>query len=64
MENSDLQSETGLQCQKQSQESLVKAKQIINERENLYKEKIEGHRELEIVLEWKGKPLVRVSNWM
>ncbi|KAL2500434.1 Scarecrow-like protein 26 [Forsythia ovata] len=60
----DLQSETRLEGRKLSQESLVEAKQIVNERENLYKAKIEEQREHEMVLEWKGTPLVRVSTWM
>ncbi|CAI9782363.1 unnamed protein product [Fraxinus pennsylvanica] len=64
MENSDLQSETGLEGRKLSKQSIIEAKQIVNERENTYKVKIEGHREHEMVLEWKGTPLVRVSTWM
>ncbi|XP_022867808.1 nodulation-signaling pathway 2 protein-like [Olea europaea var. sylvestris] len=63
MENSDLQSETGLEGQKLSEESIIEAKQIVNEIENAYKVKIEGHRKHEMVLEWKGTPLVRVSTW-
>ncbi|KAL2546577.1 Scarecrow-like protein 26 [Forsythia ovata] len=63
-ECSDLRLEPELEARKLSQESLVEAKQIVNERENSYKAKIEGQREHEMVLEWKGTPLVRVSTWM
>lgn len=62
--NSDLQSETGLEGLRPSQESLAEAKQIANKRENSYKVKIEGHREHEMVLEWKSVPLIKVSTWM
>ncbi|CAA2987337.1 Hypothetical predicted protein [Olea europaea subsp. europaea] len=62
--NSDLQSETGLEGLRPSQESLAEAKQIANKRENSYKVKIEGHREHEMVLEWKSVPLIKVSTWI
>ncbi|CAI9782366.1 unnamed protein product [Fraxinus pennsylvanica] len=63
-ECSDLRLETGLEGRKLSQESLVEAKQMVNGRENSYKVKINGQRENEMVLEWKGTPMVNVSTWM
>ncbi|KAL2557940.1 DELLA protein RGL2 [Forsythia ovata] len=55
---------TSLEGQKLSQESLIEAKQIVNERESSYKVEIAGEQEHEMVLEWKGIPLVRVSTWI
>ncbi|CAA2967355.1 Hypothetical predicted protein [Olea europaea subsp. europaea] len=55
---------TSLKGQKLSQESLIEAKQIINEREGSYKVKIAGDKGHEMELEWKGTPLVRVSSWL
>ncbi|CAI9774788.1 unnamed protein product [Fraxinus pennsylvanica] len=55
---------TSLKGQKLSQESLNEAKQIVNERESSYKVKIAGDEEHEMVLKWKGTPLVKVSSWI
>ncbi|CAA2972293.1 Hypothetical predicted protein [Olea europaea subsp. europaea] len=64
IECSNLPLETGLWGRKLSQESLVDAKQMVNETENSYKVKINGQRENEMVLEWKGTSMVNVSTWM
>ncbi|CAA2968739.1 Hypothetical predicted protein [Olea europaea subsp. europaea] len=63
IECSDLRLETGLEGKSLSQEILVEAKQIVNQIGNSYKAKINGQRENEMVLEWKGTPLVKVSTW-
>ncbi|KAM7463931.1 hypothetical protein LguiA_032052 [Lonicera macranthoides] len=47
-----------------SRDSLMEAKEMVNEGESSYEVKIEGYEENEMVLEWKGVPLVRVSTWM
>lgn len=45
-------------------ESLFEAQELVNEKEtSSYKVKIGGESENEMVLQWKGVPLVRVSVW-
>ncbi|CAI9758889.1 unnamed protein product [Fraxinus pennsylvanica] len=64
IECSDLRLETGLECRKLSQGILVEAKQIVNQTGDSYTARISGQRENEMVLEWKGTPLAKVSSWM
>ncbi|KAL1808123.1 hypothetical protein ACET3Z_025113 [Daucus carota] len=54
----------GLQGLKVSQESLLEAKDMINEGDTLYAVRNEGQNENELILEWGGSPLFRVSTWM
>ncbi|EYU41942.1 hypothetical protein ABFS82_10G011900 [Erythranthe guttata] len=53
-----------LEGRKISQENLAEAKVMVNERESSYSVRIEKLRENEMVLQWKGTPLVRVSTWI
>lgn len=46
-----------------SNESLMEAKVMVSEGESLYSVRIEGECENEMVLEWRGSPLVRVCAW-
>lgn len=55
---------TGLQGLKVSQQNLLEAKEMAKEGETSYAIKTEGLNENEMILEWKGSPLVRVSTWM
>ncbi|XP_060202475.1 protein NODULATION SIGNALING PATHWAY 2-like [Lycium barbarum] len=56
--------EIGLQGKRISKENLLQAKELVNERATPLKVRIEEQRQHEMVLEWKGTPLVRVSTWM
>ncbi|MCD9640890.1 hypothetical protein HAX54_026602 [Datura stramonium] len=56
--------EIGLQGMRISKENLLQAKEMVNERETPLKVRIEEERRHEMILEWKGTPLVRVSTWM
>lgn len=62
-EGSVLQAELGLEGRTLSKESLLEAKEMVKARETSYEIKIEGEKENEMVLEWRGTPLVRVSAW-
>lgn len=55
---------TSLQGLKVSQDNLLEAKEMVNEGETLYAIRTEGQNENEMILEWGGSPLVRVSTWM
>ncbi|XP_071699276.1 protein NODULATION SIGNALING PATHWAY 2-like [Rutidosis leptorrhynchoides] len=46
-----------------SDESVMEAKELVDERQSLYKIRVEGQQGNEMVLEWRGTPLVRVSAW-
>ncbi|KAL6003165.1 hypothetical protein ACLOJK_023388 [Asimina triloba] len=46
-----------------SKNCLVEAKELVREGTNPYAVKLEGECENEMVLEWKGSPLVRVYAW-
>lgn len=61
---SDSCSEMGLQGMRISKENLLQAKEVVNERETPFKVRIEEERQHEMVLEWKGISIVRVSTWM
>ncbi|KAJ8551036.1 hypothetical protein K7X08_000406 [Anisodus acutangulus] len=61
---SDICGEIGLQGRRVSKENLLQAKEVVNERETPLKVRIEEERQHEMILEWKGIPLVRVSTWM
>ncbi|KAH7553889.1 hypothetical protein JRO89_XS12G0072400 [Xanthoceras sorbifolium] len=52
----------GLKESKFSREILMEAREIVNE-ESLFVVTIGGQSENEMVLEWGGTPLVRVSSW-
>lgn len=45
-------------------DNLLEAQELVNEKETSYKVKIRGECENEMVLEWKGISLVRVSIWV
>ncbi|XP_059669529.1 protein NODULATION SIGNALING PATHWAY 2-like [Cornus florida] len=62
-EFSDLQTGVGLEGRRLSMANLMEAKEIVKG-ESSYKVKIEGQNANEMVLEWSGTPLVRVSTWI
>ncbi|KAJ7950025.1 nodulation-signaling pathway 2 protein-like [Quillaja saponaria] len=62
-EGCQLQAEIGLQGHKFSKKILMEVKEMVNERESSYGVSIEGLNGNEIVLDWRGIPLVRVSTW-
>lgn len=55
---------TGLQGLKVSNVNLVEAKEIVKDGETSYAVRTEGLNGNEMILEWKGSPLVRVSTWI
>lgn len=61
---SNIMAETGLQGRRISIENLIQAKVLVNERETAYEVKIEEQKQHEMILEWRGTPLMRVSTWM
>ncbi|KAJ8898922.1 hypothetical protein K2173_008415 [Erythroxylum novogranatense] len=46
-----------------NKESLVEAKEIVREGETPYGVRIGGENNNEMILEWRGTPLIRVSAW-
>ncbi len=62
-EGCHLQAGLGLEGRRLSEEILMEAKEIVKEGENSYGLRIEGQIGNEMVLEWKGTTLVRVSTW-
>ncbi|KAA8517734.1 hypothetical protein F0562_015207 [Nyssa sinensis] len=61
--SSDLQVGVGLESCRMSIANLMEAIEIVKGGENSYEVKTEGQNENEMVLEWRGTPLVRVSTW-
>lgn len=61
-ESHDMHLGVGLQGWRLSQENLVEAKEMVRG-DNLYEIRIDGGMENEMVLEWRGTPLVKVSIW-
>ncbi|KAG9157902.1 hypothetical protein Leryth_000079 [Lithospermum erythrorhizon] len=61
---SDLREEIGLKGCKMSKESIMEAKVMVNEANSLYTVTVEGQELNEMVLEWRGTPLIRVSTWI
>ncbi|KAL8102143.1 protein NODULATION SIGNALING PATHWAY 2-like [Apium graveolens] len=55
---------TGLQGLKVSKQNLVEAKEMVKDGRTSYAIRTEGLNENEMILEWKGNPLMRVSTWM
>ncbi|KAL3531662.1 hypothetical protein ACH5RR_005183 [Cinchona calisaya] len=53
----------GLKGLKLSLESLLEAKEMVREGESLYGVRIEGDSYNEMVMDWRGIPMVRVSCW-
>ncbi|XP_047261588.1 protein NODULATION SIGNALING PATHWAY 2-like, partial [Capsicum annuum] len=53
--------EIGLQVKRVSKENLLQARELVNERGTPFRVSIEEERKHEMVLEWKGTSLVRVS---
>ncbi|KAL7248618.1 hypothetical protein ACSBR2_003372 [Camellia fascicularis] len=62
-EGSDLHAGIGMKGLTLTKENLMEAKEMVNEGQSSYTVKIEGQNENEMVLEWRGTPLVRVSTW-
>ncbi|KAK9289848.1 hypothetical protein L1049_008008 [Liquidambar formosana] len=58
-----LQSGFGLEGWRVNHESLMEAQELVREGESLYGVRIEGDSKNEMVLEWRGTPLVSVSTW-
>ncbi|PWA86781.1 Transcription factor GRAS [Artemisia annua] len=54
----------GLKGRAMCKESLNEMKELVKESESPYGIRFEGDNENEMVLEWNGTPLVRVSAWM
>ncbi|KAJ9545236.1 hypothetical protein OSB04_024943 [Centaurea solstitialis] len=54
----------GLKGRSMSTESLNEARELVKEEESPYGIRIEGDNGNEMVLEWRGTPLVRVSAWV
>lgn len=54
---------SGLRGWSMSKESLMEAREMVKEGESLYNIS-KGHNDNEMILEWRGSPLVRVSTWM
>nr|XP_043638475.1 protein NODULATION SIGNALING PATHWAY 2-like [Erigeron canadensis] len=63
-EHMALQMGFGLKGRPMSRESFNEARELVREGESPYEIRIEGQNGNEMVLEWKGTPLVRVSAWM
>ncbi|XP_071738492.1 protein NODULATION SIGNALING PATHWAY 2-like [Rutidosis leptorrhynchoides] len=63
-ENAVARMELGLKGRPMSEESLNEAKELVKEGESLYGVRIEGENGNEMVLEWNGTPLVKVSVWV
>lgn len=53
----------GLKGWKLSNDSLTEAKEMLKTKQNSYSIRVEGQNGNEMVLEWKGTPLVRFSAW-
>ena len=62
-EGCDLQAGTGWTGRRLSTENIMEAREMVNEGETCYRVKIEGQDENEMVLEWRGTPLVSLSTW-
>lgn len=54
----------GLDGRRMSGESLIEAREIVNEQKTSYKVNLHEENENEVALEWRGIPLVRVSSWV
>ncbi|KAK3032837.1 hypothetical protein RJ639_037014 [Escallonia herrerae] len=61
--SSSFQATDGLKGWRLSNESLIEAKEMVKEGDTSYRVKMEGQNDNEMVLEWRGTPLVRVSTW-
>ncbi|KAK2969907.1 hypothetical protein RJ640_009853 [Escallonia rubra] len=62
-ESSSFQAVDGMEGWRLSKESLKEVKEMVKEGETSYMVKMEGQNENEMVLEWRGTSLVRVSTW-
>lgn len=62
-EGGDLQAGTGWTGKRMSKENLMEAREMVKEGETSYRVKIEGEDENEMILEWRGTPLVSLSAW-
>ncbi|KAM3689901.1 hypothetical protein ACB098_09G083300 [Castanea mollissima] len=58
-----LEAGLGLVGKRLSKEIFMEAREMVEEEENKYRIKIEGHIGNEMVLEWKRNTTVRISNW-
>ncbi|KAK9291044.1 hypothetical protein L1049_009228 [Liquidambar formosana] len=63
-EGCDLQAGIGLVGWRLSKESLLEAKVMVQEGESSYRVTFEEDRENEMVLQWRGTPLVKFSTWI
>ncbi|CAH1445970.1 unnamed protein product [Lactuca virosa] len=63
-ENLFSQNDLGLKGRRMSRESWNEVRELVKEGESMYKVRVEGGNENEMVLEWNGIPLVRVSAWI
>lgn len=62
-EDSEFPENIGLIGWRLSKESLMEAKEMVNERHSSYRIRVEGQNGNEMVLEWRGTPMVRVYAW-
>ncbi|XP_050229126.1 protein NODULATION SIGNALING PATHWAY 2-like [Mercurialis annua] len=53
----------GLESCRVSRESLEEARELVKGKQSLYDVRIGGEMSNELILEWRGTPLVRVSAW-
>ncbi|KAI9071679.1 hypothetical protein K1719_046352 [Acacia pycnantha] len=58
-----VQSETELQGRSLREETLMEVGEMLRRIEGLYEVKIEGNNGNEMVLQWKGTQLLRISTW-
>ncbi|CAI9261034.1 unnamed protein product [Lactuca saligna] len=62
-EEGEFKENLGLMGWRLSKESVVEAKEMVKESQSSYNIRVEGKNGNEMVLEWRGTPLVRVSCW-
>ncbi|KAL7590773.1 hypothetical protein Lser_V15G39430 [Lactuca serriola] len=62
-EESEFKENLGLMGWRLSKESVIEAKEMVKESQSSYNIRVEGKNGNEMVLEWRGTPLVRVSCW-
>ncbi|KAI3781582.1 hypothetical protein L2E82_11600 [Cichorium intybus] len=62
-ENYEFKENLGIIGRRLSKESVMEAKEMVRESQSSFKIRVEGKNENEMILEWRGTPLVRVSAW-
>ncbi|KAK6943444.1 Transcription factor GRAS [Dillenia turbinata] len=62
-EGCDFRATIGLQGWRLSRQNLIEARELVKDVRGSYRVRIEGQNENEMVLDWQGTPVVRVSIW-